>query len=431
MGSSGTAPAGAEVHGRVEDGYQGLREAFAENFARRGERGAALAVLRDGELVADLWGGTADADAPAAEPGAAEPGAGSAIGARPWEAGTAVLLRSATKGVAATVVLLLADRGLIDLDAPVREYWPEFGAAGKERVTVRELLAHRAGVPALDTPLTPEQAADGESGPIAVAAQRPLWEPGSAHGYHAQTFSWLLGELVRRVDGRSLGGVLEEDLAEPLGLDLWIGMPEELHGRAARIAAVEAPGTSAGGVGGAGGGSAGGPRFRPRRDIAAAYADPGSLTRRAFGTVFPAPDENAPLWRAAELPASNGIATARGLAGFYAAVGGGHVLSRRMLDQARAEHAHGADRVLLTRTRFGLGFMLHGSACAMTGEGAFGHPGRGGSLAFADPERGLAFAYVTNGMQPSVTSDPRAQALLRALRAAVADAPGQGARRAA
>ncbi|WP_037576061.1 serine hydrolase domain-containing protein [Phaeacidiphilus oryzae] len=394
-----------EIHGTAAEGFEELRAVFAENFALRGERGAALALYRDGERVVDLWGGTADADA--------EEGAG-----RPWTGDTPVLLRSATKGVAATVLLLLAQRGRIDLDAPVAEYWPEFAARGKERVTVRQLLSHQAGVAALDRPLTAAEAADGVSGPAAVARQRPLWAPGETHGYHAQTFSWLLGELVRRVDGRTLGGVLAEDVTELLGLDLWIGLPEEAQPRAARIAEVAAPEPGPGAL-----------RMRPRREVAAAYADPGSLTRRAFGTVAPQPDENDPAWRAAELPGSNGLATARGLGGFYAALGAGHILERPMLRRAAAVHAEGTDRVLLTRTRFGLGFMLHGSACPMTSPGAFGHPGRGGSLAFADPETGLAFAYVTNGMQPSVTSDPRAQALVRAVRSAIAR--GAGARMAA
>lgn len=193
-------------------------------------------------------------------------------------------------------------------------------------------------------------------------------------------------------------------------MDLWIGLPPDRQDAVGRIAAVEPP---------ASGGSA--LRVRPRREVAAAYADPDSLTRRAFGTVSPSPDENSPSWRAAELPASNGIATARGLAGFYAALAKGRILSRRMLAQARTEHSAGLDRVLLAKTRFGLGFMLHSPASPMSSPAAFGHPGRGGSLAFADPDLGLSFAYVTNGMQPGVTSDPRAQSLVHAVRKALTD----------
>ena len=384
------------IHGTAAEGYEAVRDAFMANFVERGDRGAAVAVQCDGELVVDLWGGTADADAPAGK-------------GRPWTRHTAQVLRSATKGVAATVVLLLADRGLIDLDAPVSHHWPEFAAAGKERITTRQLLSHQAGLAALDHALDRAQVGDQITGPSAVAAQRPLWAPGTSHGYHAQTFSWLLGELVRRVDGRSLGTVLAEDLTDLIGLDLWIGLPEEHHDRVGRVAAAGSPQVARGAL-----------RTRPRASIAAAYADPGSLTRRAFATVTPSPDENDPAWWSAELPASNGIATARGLAGFYAALGAGRILTRRMLAQARTEHTAGTDQVLLSRTRFGLGFMLHGPASPMTSPTAFGHPGRGGTLAFTDPELGVSFAYVTNTLQPNVTSDPRAQALLQALRRALA-----------
>ncbi|MER5185218.1 serine hydrolase domain-containing protein [Streptomyces sp. NPDC002896] len=383
---------GTFLQGTAADGFEAVRDAFAANFTQLGERGAAVVVYQDGHPVVDLWGGTADADTPEG-------------GGRPWTEDTGQILRSATKGVAATVLLLLADRGRIDLDAPVRDYWPEFGAAGKEHITVRQLLSHQAGVAALNTPLTAAQAGDGITGPAAVAAQRPLWEPGTAHGYHAQTFSWLVGELVRRVDGRSLGTVLAEDVTDLLGLDLWIGLPEDQQDRVGRIAAVEPPAPRDGTL-----------RMRPRREVAEAYTDPNSITRRAFGTVSPSPDENDPAWRAAELPGSNGIATARGLAGLYAALGEGRILTPRMLTEARTEQAAGRDQVLLARTRFGLGFMLHSPASPMSSRAAFGHPGRGGSLAFADPELGIAFAYVTNGMQPTVTSDPRAQSLVRAVR---------------
>jgi CubicO group peptidase (beta-lactamase class C family) len=382
----------SDIQGTTAEGFESVRDAFRANFTHRGDRGAAVAVIQDGRLVVDLWGGIADADAPDGM-------------SRPWTGSTTQILRSATKGVSTTVLLLLADRGLLDLNAPVSTYWPEFGAAGKREITVRQLLCHQAGLAALDTSLSVAQATDGVSGPRALAAQRPLWRPGTAHGYHAQTFSWLVGELVRRVDGRSLGTVLAEDVTAPLGLDLWIGLPHDRLERAGRIASIEGASERSGGL-----------RMRPRREVAAAYADPNSLTRRAFGTVAPSPDENDPVWLTAELPASNGVATARGLAAFYAALGEGRILSRHLLARARTEQSAGLDRVLLANSRFGMGYMLHGPASPMSSSSAFGHPGRGGSLAFADPVLGIAFAYVTNGMQPTVTSDPRAQALVRAVR---------------
>ncbi|MCK7626204.1 beta-lactamase family protein [Streptomyces sp. RS10V-4] len=386
-----------DVQGTVEDGFEPVRDAFAANFAERGERGAAVAVYRDGRKVVDLWGGTRDGDA--------RPG-----GAEPWEPGTAQIVRSATKGIAATVPLLLHQRGLLDLDAPVGTYWPEFKAAGKDRVLVRHLLAHRAGLPVLDTPLTPAQAVDGVSGPAAVAAQAPAWTPGTDHGYHAQTYSWLLGELVLRVTGRTLGTWVAEEISGPLGLDLWIGLPTEARARVGRLAPVEAPPRPA----------AAGLRVRPKKTVADAYADPASLTSRAFAAISPAPDENSDAYRAGELPASAGIATAPALARAYAALIGpvdGHarLFAPATLTLARTEESAGPDRTLLVNTRFGLGFMLHGPASPLLGPGSFGHPGRGGALAFADPEHGVAFGYVTNGMQRNVTADPRAQALVRAL----------------
>ncbi|MFF4140697.1 serine hydrolase domain-containing protein [Streptomyces sp. NPDC001698] len=388
-----------DVHGTVAEGFEPVGEAFAANFALRGERGAAVAVYRDGHRVVDLWAGTRDVD------GAAD--------SAPWERGTAQIVRSATKGVAAAVLLLLHQRGELDLDAPVGTYWPEFKAAGKERTRVRDLLAHRAGVPVLDRPLTPEQAADPVLGAEAVAAQAPVWEPGTDHGYHAQTYSWLTGELVRRVTGGTIGEWTAREVAGPVGADLWVGLPADEAGRVGRVGQVEPPR------------SASGLRTRPKRSVAEAYADPESLTRRAFAAITPLPDENDPAYRAAVLPASNGIATADGLARFYAALvgevdGGTRLFTPQTMELARTEHSAGPDRVLVAPTRFGLGHMLHSPASPLLGPGSFGHPGRGGALAFADPDSAIAFAYVTNGFHPNVTADPRAQALVHALRTSLA-----------
>ncbi|MEW2274983.1 serine hydrolase domain-containing protein [Streptomyces griseofuscus] len=383
------------VNGTVAEGFEPVREAFAANFALLGEHGAAVAVYRDGRRVVDLWAGTRDVD-------------GTAL----WESGTAQIVRSATKGVVAAGLLLLHQRGELDLDAPVGTYWPEYKAAGKERTLVRHLLAHRAGVPVLDRPLTPAEAADPDLGAAAVAAQAPVWEPGTDHGYHAQTYSWLTGELVRRVTGRPVGEWLADEIAGPVGADLWLGLPEAERGRVGRVGDIEAPQ------------SAGGLKLRPKRSVSAAYADPDSLTRRAFAAITPLPDENDPAYRAAALPASNGIATADGLARVYASLigevdGGVRLFTPETVELARAEQSAGPDRVLVVATRFGLGHMLHGSASPLLSSGSFGHPGRGGALAFADPESGVAFGYVTNGFRKSVTADPRAQALVRALKVAL------------
>ncbi|MET7609858.1 serine hydrolase domain-containing protein [Streptomyces seoulensis] len=383
------------VNGTVAEGFEPVAEAFAANFARLGERGAAVAVYRDGHRVADLWAGTRDVD-----------------GSAPWERGTAQIVRSATKGVAAAALLLLHQRGLLDLDAPVGAYWPEFKAAGKERTRVRDLLAHRAGVPVLDRPLTPEEAADPDLGAAAVAAQAPVWEPGTDHGYHAQTYSWLTGELVRRVTGRPVGEFIASEIAAPAGADVWLGLPDPEQARVGRVGPLPAPEAT------------GALKVRPKRAVADAYADPDSLTRRAFAAITPLPDENAPAYRAAALPASNGIATADGLARVYASLigevdGGTRLFTPETMELARTEASAGPDRVLVVGTRFGLGHMLHGPASPLLSPSAFGHPGRGGALAFADPASGVSFGYVTNGFRSGVTADPRAQALVRAVRSSL------------
>ncbi|MFE0327871.1 serine hydrolase domain-containing protein [Streptomyces sp. NPDC003753] len=384
-----------DVNGAVAEGFEPVREAFVRNFEARGERGAAVAVYRDGRKVVDLWGGTKDVD-------------GTAL----WQRETAQIVRSATKGVAAAVLLMLAERGELDLDAPVGHLWPEYKAQGKEHTTVRHVLAHRAGVPVLDRALTPAEAADPDLAATALAGQTPVWEPGTDHGYHAQTYSWLTGELVRRATGRSIGEWIATEIAGPLGLDLWVGLPEAEAHRVGRVGRIEAPARE------------GALRTRPKRAVADAYADPESLTRRAFAAITPQPDENDPAYRAAVLPASNGIATADALARFYAAltgeVDGVRLFSPTTVELARREASAGPDRVLVVPTRFGLGYMLHGSASPLLAPGSFGHPGRGGALGFADPESGIAFGYVTNGFHKSVTADPRAQALVRAVRTSLA-----------
>ncbi|MCL8014053.1 serine hydrolase domain-containing protein [Streptomyces sp. AS02] len=384
-----------DVNGMVAEGFEPVRTAFVRNFETLGERGAAIAVYRDGRKVVDLWAGTKDVD-----------------GTEPWEHGTAQVVRSATKGVAAAVPLLLHQRGVLDLDAPVAAYWPEFKAHGKERLLVRHVLNHRAGLPVLDRPLTPAQALDPRRGPEAVAAQAPAWEPGTDHGYHALTYGWMLDELVRRVTGRWAGEWLATEVTGPLGADLWLGLPEAETARVGRAGRVDGPEP------------VGGLRSRPKRSVTEAYDDPDSLTRRAFAAITPFPDQNDPAYRAAALPATNGIATADGLARVYAGligkVDGVRLFDPHTLELARTEESSGPDRVLIVNTRFALGYMLHGTASPLLGPTSFGHPGRGGALGFADPDSGIAFGYVTNGFRKTVTADPRAQALVRAVRGVLA-----------
>ncbi|MFF7638349.1 serine hydrolase domain-containing protein [Kitasatospora sp. NPDC008050] len=400
-----------EIWGETAPGYEPVRAAFERNFRDYGELGAAVALYVRGHKVVDLWGGDARPE----------------VGGRPvpavaWTADTAQVLRSVTKGCTAAVALLLAQRGLLDLDAPVAEYWPEFRTAGKERIPVRWLLSHRAGLPALDTPLRVEDVLAWEPAVAAVAAQAPAWEPGSAHGYHPYTFGWLVGEVVRRASGRTVGRYFAEEIARPLGLDLWIGLPAGAAPRVGRLVDLPAPPAAVGQ-------GASGLKLRPKRSVVAAYQDPASLTARAFGAVEPRLDLNDPAAQAAEIPGANGIGTARSVARFYAALIGvadrhggppGQPLpalfTPRTLAEAVGPAADGPDRVLIVNSRFGHGYFRHSSTSPMSSPAAFGHPGRGGALGFADPELGLGFGYVTCGMQPGVTGDIRSRGLIAAVR---------------
>ena len=382
-----TPAAPTDVHGFVARGFEPVREAFARNFAQHGEIGAACCVYLRGEPVVDIHGGLADA-----------------ASGRAWQADTLQLVFSATKGVTATCVLMLVERGAIDLDAPVARYWPEFAAGGKESIPVRWLLSHRAGLAAIEGDFTLEQALSWDPVVTALAAQAPLWEPGTKHGYHLRSYGWLLGELVRRVDGRTVGRFLADEIAGPLGLDLWIGLPAEQERRVSRIVPPAPPAPDV-------------------QEMMARLFAPDTVAGRAFSgpsNLFHYDDMwNRRELHAAELPSSNGIATARALARLYAAlvgeVDGIRLLRPGTVAAACATQSEGGDAVLYLPTRFGLGFMLPPALCPSAGGSAFGHPGAGGSLALGDPERGVGFAYVMNRMSLATAGDPRADGLVAAL----------------
>ena len=387
-----------EIGGGTTAGFEIVRDAFAENLKRDDEVGAAVAVYLHDRKVVDLWGGIADPEHD-----------------RMWERDTLQVVYSTTKAVTATCALLLAQRGELDLDAPVAEYWPEFAANGKGRIPVRWLLTHQAGLPAIDHPISPAEAIAWEPMVTALAAQRPFWEPGTEHGYHGLTFGWLVGEVVRRVSGRSLGTFLGEEIAAPLGLDLWIGLPESEQHRVSRIIA-SVPGFEA--------------LSRidlnavPEavRDVMAAYADPTSLTVRSLRAVTPALDHNNPAEQRAEMPSTNGICTARALARFYAAligeVDGHRILEPDVLAAATTQQASGIDRILRVPVRIGTGLGLPTPDTFWYSQSAFGFPGLGGSLGFADPATGLAFGYVMNHIKEG-TQDVRAAVLVDAVRTAM------------
>jgi CubicO group peptidase (beta-lactamase class C family) len=361
-----------EVEGYCDPRFERVREAFAASFSK-GEVGAGVSVTIAGEPVVQLFAGHADAQK-----------------SRPWERDTIVNVYSTTKGMTAICALRLVDEGRLDLAAPVAEYWPEFAQAGKQDIPVRYLLSHRAGLVALSRDLPPEKRLDWDRMVEALAAQKPWWEPGTKHGYHALTYGYLVGEIVRRVDGRSLGNYFREEIAEPLGADFQIGFGAEHDVRCADL--LEAP-----------------PLPPDAPDVfELARRNPDSLQARVFGSGgIGAFSTNGRAWRAAEVPAANGHGTAAALARVYGAlacggqVDGVRVLSAEGVERATTEQSFGKDEVLAPlETRFGLGFMLTQPMIPFgPNPRSFGHPGAGGSIAFADPGAELGFGYVMNQMQ--------------------------------
>lgn len=383
------------IDGEVAAGFEPVHEAFAVNFSQHGDIGAAVCVYQHGLPVVDLWGGIADPET-----------------GHPWTRDTLQLLYSATKGATAAAAHVLADRGALDLDAPVAKYWPEFAANGKADIPVRWLLSHQAGLVTLDRPVPLSGALAWHPMVAALAAQRPLWTPGTAHGYHGRTWGWLVGEVIRRVSGRTPGRFFAEEIAAPLGLDFFIGLPAGERGRVSRMVyrrpEVDLTTVPASSI------------PDELRELVAAWRDPHSLSNRAYAVTEPAEiDFDSPEVQAAELPASNGVSTARALARMYAAligeVDGVRLLTPETLASATNEQASGKDQVMVIPSRFSSGYMLPTEAIPMTGPNAFGHTGRGGSLGFADPEHGIAFGYVMNHIIGGA-DDVRAASLVDAVR---------------
>lgn len=374
-----------ETGGSVAAGFERVADAFVDNFTRRGEVGAACAAYVDGELVVDLWGGTVGVDDP-----------------RPYGPDTLQMVASVTKGALAICLLRQVESGLIDLDAPVAAYWPEFGVHGKDRVSVRDALAHRAGVPVIDGGLTLDDVVAWHPAARALAAQQPVWEPGSRHGYHALTYAWLVGELLHRVTGMLPGELLAAEVTTPLGLDLYVGLPESEHARVAPLRPY-AP-----------------PEGTPPDALTRAMLDPGSLAHRAFfvsSGLFSWMNDPR-LW-SAQVPSANGMGTARGIAAMYAAclgeLDGIRLLGDDTVAQILRPASEGLDAVAGYETRYSLGFQLPFPFRPMSGEGAFGHYGLGGSAAFADTRRGFSFGYTVNAMGPGTPADARSVALVEAL----------------
>ena len=384
MHANSSTPVGGVCDAR----FAPVRKAFADNFARHDEIGAAVTLFVDGRKVVDLWGGWADR-----------------ARTRPWTEDTLVNFYSVGKAITATCVLLMVQRGLLDLDSPVVRWWPQFGASGKEAITLRQLMSHRGGLPSVRAPLPADAMLDWRRMTEALEAQAPWWTPGDNHGYHVNTFGYLLGEPVRRVTGKSLGTVLRDEIAAPLGADVYIGLPRSEHDRVADFLHPQraAPAADA-------------PPVRP--------IPPSAMTREqlmracAYGNpigISGGPQVvNTEAWRLAEIPSTNGHGTARGVARIYGALLEG-LLDRDLMGEATSEHSHGQDLILERPSRFGLGYQLTQEERPLgPNPRAFGHFGAGGSLGFCDPDAGVAFAYLMNDMGPR-WQNPRNGALIKAI----------------
>ena len=365
-----------EVRGHCEPAFESLRRALVEIMAAGAEVGAALAVHVDRTAVVDLWAGHQDS-----------------ARTRPWDEDTLVNLYSVGKAVTAVCALRLVEEGALELDAPVSRYWPEFAQAGKRHLPVRYLLTHQAGLPAVFRTLPPGAVLRWDAMAEALAAQEPWWTPGAGHGYHVNTYGFLIGEVVRRITGRSLGAYLREEIASPAGLDFFIGFGPELDPRCADVIPPRPE-----------------PDMEPGRALregeltaltgldrmrAGAYRNPPGLSGQ--GII------NTRGWRAAEVPSTNGHGNARAVARLYAALAGDgeldgvRILSPATVERAIAEQVYGEDLVLQRPTRFGLGFQLTMAERPLgPGPRSFGHFGAGGSLGFGDPDRRVAFGYAMN-----------------------------------
>lgn len=389
------------TYGWTAPGFEGVRAAFDANFANGSEIGAAFSAYHRGNKVADLWGGVADADTGA-----------------PWQEDTLMLVFSTTKGATAVCANRLIEQGLLDPEAPVSTYWPAFARNGKEEITVGHILSHQAGLAWVDGEMTAAEALSWEPVIEALENQRPGWEPGTKHGYHATTFGWLVGEVIRRVAGRSVGSYFADEVAGPLGLDFWIGLPEEQEPRVGSLVSFIPPGVS----------------LESMMAVAAGEPDPvlemfkmflgpeTPLGKALFAPGFALADAdiwNSRAMRAAEVPAANGVTDARSVARMYAAcigeVDGVRLLSAGQAHAAAQRRTEGPNFILMDMdVQFGLGFMVHSSAIPLGGENSFGHFGAGGSLGWADPDAELSVGYVMNRMDIGLAGDNRSLELVKA-----------------
>jgi CubicO group peptidase (beta-lactamase class C family) len=405
-----------EISGWVAPGFEEVRDTFQANFDAGVEVGAAFAAYHRGHKVVDLWGGVADVRT-----------------GRPWKEDALVLVYSTTKGVVAMCANRLAQQGVIDVDAPVATYWPEFAQAGKEEVSVSDLLSHRAGLAWVDGTMTFEDMLRWDPVVEALEHQTPSWPPGTTHGYHATTYGWLVGEVVRRVTGMSVGTYLRHEITGPLDADFYIGLPASEEPRVARLVSFLDGLKSGLPAGLSGQGEAtpnAGPDLAQLAELSKTYLAPdGPLSKALMAPGGAFTDEDvwhSPQLHAAEIPAANGICDARSLALLYGAcvhdVKTSSGTSFRIIDEAQVDRAVrqetvGPDTVLLgLDIQWGLGFNVNTGIIGMAGLGgpkAFGHFGMGGSAGWADPDLQLGMGYVMNRMDIGTTGDTRSFRLMR------------------
>ena len=372
-----------EIHGLCPERFSGVRAAFEDNFAAGQELGARFSLVERGELVVDLWAGFADRQR-----------------AKPFDERTLTPVFSTTKAIAALLIARLVDAGKLDYAQRVADVWPEFAQAGKAAITIEQVMSHQEGLSGFPDEMEPSLWFDWDAVCAKLAAMAPLWPPGTASGYHPITFGYLAGEIFRRVDGRTMGTALREDLARPFGLDLWIGLPDAEHGRVADLQR---------------------PNGLPN------FGEINAATKAAFLTPWSSPAGRGQAeWRRIEIPSANGHATAPALARLIGALAndgwldGETILSPALIAEASRERIHGQDLVLPFVMSWGAGFMRNSAVKVWgPGEQTFGHSGWGGSCAFADPETGLAGAFVMNKQSTDLIGDARAKRLIEAAYAAL------------
>lgn len=366
-----------EIHGTCAKGFEGLREIFAANFATAGDVGASVSLVRHGEVMVDLWGGYADA-----------------ARTKSWTHDTLANVWSTTKGMGALVCGMLVERNIISYADKVSKYWPEFAAEGKGNITIGQMLSHQAGLCGPSVPTTLEEMCNHALMAERLAAQAPLWEPGSKSGYHALTVGILAGEVVARVTGKSIGTWFRENVARPFEIDFFIGLPASEDHRVAEM-------------------------IPAKTSNMPATLNPSQMA--ALGN--PAPNARTPnerFWRAAELSSANGQSSASAIARVYGAlasdgkIDGKELLKPSTIRAMTAVQIEGVDEVLAMPARWGAGFILNVGGLYGPNNGSFGHSGWGGSFGFADPKTGIGMAYVMNQMGPDLAGDARANALIAA-----------------